>query len=756
MRHHTDPKNMPVLTELAMSLVAFDSKRGFQFLTYLVHYLNMRRWLRLVLLMGLGLPMATLGATGQTQARLVLYDQVTRPGGTFLAGVHLRMPRGWHTYWRNSGDSGAPTTVEWALPPGITAGELLWPVPEKLIEGPLATYVYHEEVVLLAPLTVSSTAPKGAQRIKAKVRWIECAKTCVPGEAEIESVFRVEDVSKPSEEARLIDSWKARLPMRSTVGEIRAGWGMSTASDEQPLIIEWLTTGTVSEADFFPYASESYAVAPQTERLADADGRVRLCKNVKRYGPLWPHRIEGLIVARSDPGAPVTAYEVRLDLPPAGPQGGPLSEAATASGNTSRVLDEPLWLMLCYAFMGGLILNLMPCVLPVLALKVLAFVNQSRESPARARRLGLIYGLGVVVSFLVLAGMVIGVKATGHRAGWGMQFGNPVFVVALTTLITIVALNLFGLFEVTVSGKVLGHASQLATKTGTVGAFFNGVLATLLATPCTAPFLAVALGFAFVQSDVVILLIFLTVAVGLAAPYVILSSQPAWLKFLPRPGPWMERFKVAMGFPMLATAVWLLQVTTAFYGKRVLWLGLFLVLLALVAWVFGEFVQRGRKRRGLALVVCLLLLVFGYAYGLEGQLRWRSPIEAAASRSLKQSADGIDWQPWSAAAVAQARAQGRPVFVDFTADWCLTCQANKMTSIEIPRVRAKLKTIDAVALLGDYTRFSSDITAELKRHGRAGVPLVLVYPKDATAPPIVLPEVLTPQIVLEALSKAGS
>jgi thiol:disulfide interchange protein len=319
-----------------------------------------------------------------------------------------------------------------------------------------------------------------------------------------------------------------------------------------------------------------------------------------------------------------------------------------------------------------------------------------------------------------------------------------------------VALNLFGVFEVAFSGRVLTTADALAAKEGSAGAFFNGVLATLLATPCTAPFLAAALGFAFTQANPVIVLIFVTVGVGLAAPYVILSSHPAWLKFLPKPGAWLERFKIVMGFPMLATAVWLLNVAAADYGKRVLWLGLFLVLVALAAWVFGEFVQRGQRRRGLALAVCLVLLVFGYAYALEDQLEWRSPAEPQAARSLKESANGIDWQPWSAAAVAQARAGGRPVFVDFTADWCLTCQVNTKTSVEIPRVRARLKEIHAVALLGDYTRLPADITAELQRHGRAGVPLVLVYPRNPDAPPIVLPELLTPQIVLEALNKAES
>jgi thiol:disulfide interchange protein DsbD len=254
----------------------------------------------------------------------------------------------------------------------------------------------------------------------------------------------------------------------------------------------------------------------------------------------------------------------------------------------------------------------------------------------------------------------------------------------------------------------------------------------------------------------VILLVFLAVGTGLAAPYVLLSWNPAWLKFLPKPGAWMEKFKIAMGFPMLATALWLFNLAAGSYGKSVLWLGVFLVVVAFAAWIFGEFVQRGRTRKGRAMIISLGLLIGGYAYALECQLHWRAPMAASiATGSLKESAEGIDWQRWSPEAVAQARANGHPVLVDFTADWCLTCQVNKKTSIETPSVRAKLKVMNAVALLGDYTRFPDNITTELNRFSRAGVPLVLVYPKNPEAQPLVLPEILTPGIVLAALDRAN-
>ncbi|HTD66660.1 MAG TPA: thioredoxin family protein, partial [Candidatus Limnocylindria bacterium] len=389
--------------------------------------------------------------------------------------------------------------------------------------------------------------------------------------------------------------------------------------------------------------------------------------------------------------------------------------------------------------------------------KILGFVNQSREHPPRVRALGLLYTLGVIVSFLVLAGIVIGVKAAGQKAGWGMQFSNPQFIVILTVVVTLVALNLFGVFEITLSSGAMGAASGAASQHGSAGAFMNGVLATVLATPCTAPFLGAALGFAFAQPAHIIVLFFITIGLGLALPYLVLSWNPAWLKFLPQPGAWMERFKVAMGFPLLATAVWLFTLTITHYGKRVWWLGVFLVVVSLAAWVYGEFVQRGRARRGVSLVVVLLLLGGGIFYAVENKLRWREPIlgDAEQSNPLQEAPDGIAWQRWSPATVAKFRADGRPILVDFTADWCVTCNTIVKPALESDGVRAKLKEINAVALLADYTKFPPAISAELERFQRAGVPLVLVYPRDATKEPLVLPEALTASMVVKALDEAA-
>ncbi|MCX6921969.1 MAG: protein-disulfide reductase DsbD family protein, partial [Verrucomicrobia bacterium] len=638
-----------------------------------------------------------------TQARLILAAETVRPGDTVLAGVQLRMDPRWHTYWRNPGGPGRATSIEWRLPKGVTAGAIQWPVPEKLSDEDLTSYIYTNEIMLLVPLMLAADLRPGTLELKAQVSWLECDVQCVPGEAYVEAVLKVGTETKPTKDNALIEAWQQKMPKSSDGLSARGWWEAAATTNSRSLLLEWNSTATAGMADFFPDASEDFEVQAGTEKVPAEPGKIRLRKVVKKLAGDWPKQVSGVLIQQSGTGR--LAYNVSL----------PLESATTAlAANPGPAVITSLatpgfWRMLLYAFLGGLILNVMPCVLPVMALKILGFVGQAKDDPREVRKLGLIYGLGVLMSFLVLAGLVIGVKAAGHKAGWGMQFGNPQFLVLLTALVTLVALNLFGLFEINPSGRVMGAAGTLASKHGPAGAFFNGVLATILATPCTAPFLGAALGFAFTQTASLIVLMFVVVALGLASPYVVLSWQPAWLKFLPKPGAWMERFKVAMGFPMLATAVWLFSIVPLHYGKRTLWLGLFLVILAMAAWVYGEFVQRGRSRRGLGLTAVLVLVVGGYLYAVEGQLRWRSPVaDTSIAGSLKESPEGIDWQRWSPAAVAQARAQGRPVFVDFTADWCLTCQANKRIAIDIASVRAKLKEINAVALLGDYTRLPDD------------------------------------------------
>jgi thiol:disulfide interchange protein DsbD len=719
----------------------------------------MRKWLASLAVLALGWSAMSAGAQARTQVQLLLSHDSARAGETMMAGVQFTMRPRWHIYWRNPGESGIPTGIEWTLPKGVTAGDIQWPVPEKALFTGLTTYEYRGTAMLLVPLKLAADLPAGSLELSAKVSWLECEEEgqCVPGRTTVDGKLTVSSEAKPSADASEFESAKKKLPATGVTLNVLAGWEKAGDTNGRPLIVEWDAKDKLASVDFYPYESSAFEVAASTDSLSTGGGKARLRKLVKLTEGKWPTEIRGLLLQKGTGDEHASTFEVSLSVPlDAEPATKPATPAGSASGSTVAE-SPPLLKMLWFGFIGGLILNIMPCVFPVIALKILGFVQQSKESPQRVLKLGLIYAAGVVASFLVMAALVIAVKSAGKSASWGMQMQNPQFSVFLTTLVTLVALNLFGLFEVNLSGTAMGAASELAYKEGSAGAFFNGVFATVLATPCTAPFLAPALGFAFAQPAGIILAMFMAVALGLAFPYVVLSWQPAWVKFLPRPGAWMEKFKVAMGFPMLATAVWLFSFTAKRFGEDgPLWLGLFLVIVALAAWVWGQFVQRGGQRRGLAIAISLLMLLGGYAYALEGELHWRSPVKKTQSNgAIQSSSDGLVWQKWSTEAVAKARAEGRPVLVDFTADWCLTCKANKRTSIEIPSVRAKLKEINAVTFIGDNTDEDPLIATELKRFDRAGVPLVLVYPKDASKPPEVLPAFLTPGIMLDALARAA-
>ncbi|HUL51217.1 MAG TPA: protein-disulfide reductase DsbD domain-containing protein, partial [Candidatus Nitrosotalea sp.] len=479
--------------------------------------------LALLSLMVAALPAA--GAT-RTQAKLIFADAAVKPGETFMAGVLLKMPQPWHTYWRYGGDSGAPTTIDWQLPPGVTAGSILWPTPEKLTLEGLTTYVYYDEVLLMVPLTVAADATSGEKKLKAKVTWLECADVCVQGGASVQATFEVASASKPSADAALFDTWRNRLPQFDRSLAVTASWEKPGDGNTRPLILDVVRSDA---ADFFPFVADTFEVQGATERLPSVDGHVRLRKLVKKSEGEWPASIAGVLIAGTN--KPAIGYEVQV--PVDGARAGSSDPTATPAPGFARTQSrdltpdlasqkQSLLLILLSAFLGGLILNVMPCVLPVIALKILSFVNQSKEAPLQVRRLGLIYAFGVLVSFLVLAGGVIAIKQLGHAASWGMQFQNAQFLVGMTVLVTLIALNLFGVFEVNLGGRALDAAGGLAAKKGATGAFFNGVLATVLATPCTAPFLGAALGFAFTQPAAIIVLVFATVGAGLAAPYVVL------------------------------------------------------------------------------------------------------------------------------------------------------------------------------------------------------------------------------------------
>ena len=677
-----------------------------------------------------------------TRATLRLSANTAKPGDTIMAAVRLEMSPGWHTYWKNGGDSGGPTQIEWKLPAGITAGEIQWPTPEKYVTEGLTTYVYHGEAILLIPLTVDSTAKLAETEIKAEVSWLECEKLCVPGDQVVTAAFNIGETTTSSDAAPLIESAKSKLPADGKALNMSASWDGNATGDTRRVILGWNGGVEWVEPEFFPEANETFEIATNSERLSNPSSSLRL--TVKKLSGDWPKSFRGLLVGRQKDKA--VAFDVSVSV-----QNETVAKnvAATASKTSTGILVN-----LTLALIGGMILNLMPCVLPILSLKILAVVSQGGQSAGVARKHSLSYAAGVLVSFWVIAALVV----LGRLATWGEQFQDARFIVIVTALMVVVALNLFGVFEFILPGNATGAAAELSSREGAGGAFFNGILAVVLGASCVAPVLAGAIGWAVSQTPLVIVLTFSFIGIGLALPYVLLTFFPALQKFLPRPGAWMEKFKVAMGFPMLATAAWLFSLLPGHYGRPgVLWVGMFLVLLSAAAWIFGAFIQQGSARRSLAYFCMIACLGIGYGFALENKLDWRHPnyFETPGATSGANAKEGIAWQPWSPEAVTEARAKGLPVFVDFTADWCLTCEANKSSSIEIDSVRAKLKEINAVNLIGDFTKKSSAIRDELKRFGRAGVPLVLVYPRDGKSEPEILPALLTPGIVLDALDRAS-
>jgi thiol:disulfide interchange protein/DsbC/DsbD-like thiol-disulfide interchange protein len=702
-----------------------------------------------------------------SRPELLLNATEANGGATVLAALKFSINEHWHCYWRNPGNQyGLPIELEWNLPAGVRAGATRWMIPQRREYrdfrglGDFNSYEYSGEAVLIAELTVAADAVLGVQPISANLKWAECKDdgVCVPREKKVTASLTIGDALKPAPNADQFTIWQGKLPQPASADLTKsARWEGVAVENKRFVQIE--VFGADADIDFYPYEFAGWQVSSISEVTTGDGGHVIIRKEVTSSDGEWPTTLSGILV--NNPGSPNPigqAFEVAI-----GNGGEPQVVTSAAGGEQKHSLIY--WLM--FAFIGGMILNIMPCVLPVISLKILGFVNQAEEAPGRVRQLGLIYSLGVLCSFMVLAAVIIGVQKAGGNALWGMQFSNPAFVICLTTVITLVALNLFGVFEITLTSGTMTAASSLASKHGVSGAFFNGVLTTVLATPCSAPFLIGALGFAFTQPPSIIVLVFAFAGLGLAFPYLLLSWNSRWLKFLPKPGVWMVRFKEAMGFPMLITAFWLLSLSARRFGlDGVLWIGFFLVMVAMAAWIWGAFVQRGTKRRGLAMAIAAFCLAAGYFVALEENLRWRDPAPLAKagpvdnSGSLlvnpqKTSPEGVEWYKWSHAAIDEARAKGHPVLVDFTAKWCVTCRGNKTSSIEINSTRAKLKELNFVSFIADFTDFPPDIAEELIRFQRPAVPMVLVYPADLTKAAAVLPTLLTPGIVHQALDAAA-
>lgn len=673
------------------------------------------------------------------RARLLADVTNVEAGRGFTLGVLLEQDPGWHTYWAWAGDAGQATEVAWQTPPGFDVAPLRWPGPHRYQEEDLTVFGYADEVMLLAPVRTPAVLPDTV-RFTAEVSWLVCREICIPGGATLS--LHLEAGEAAPAHAALFDRYRARVPAPLSEAD-PVSWRPTVEADGGALRVAVEVTA-VHEGDELP----SFFPLPGGDTSLDVGAlveqgpkRTRSELRIEPYpGKPLPGELAG-VIAFPGAGGEGRFRTIRFDLRESGID--LLDAEFGAPGGASS-----LWRYLLMAIVGGLILNLMPCVLPVISLKALSLVSQGGEEPRRVRQLGLAFSAGVVLTFLVLAALVTALKAGGEQIGWGFQFQSPGFVLFLTGLVFVLALSLFGLVTVRLPGSV-GALGAAAQGEGLGHSFFNGVLATVLATPCTAPFLGTALGFAFSQPAPVVFAVFAAIGAGLCLPYLALAWQPRWIRFLPRPGAWMERFKQAMGFLLMATVLWLLWVVGKQLGmEAVVWTCAFLLSLALGAWIVGTWIdlRTSTIRRRAAWAFSLLIALGGYSFFLHPLLA--SPATSGAALETE------GWEEFDVQRLESLLTQDRHLFIDFTAEWCWTCKVNERLVLSDPDVRDRFEELDVVLVKADWTNRNPEITRMLRAFGRSGVPLYVIFPAGRPGEPIVLPEVITKGIVLEGLERA--
>lgn len=699
-------------------------------------------------------------ATAHVQAQLVVQaPQGIVPGQPLALGLLLTHQPDWHTYWKNAGDSGLPTQLDWDLPPGLQAGEIAWPVPQQIRVGDLLNYGYEGQVLLPVPMTVGADFTPdsdGMVRLGVQASWLVCRVECIPEEVQLQASFSAAQSHTAFSEKFI--AARAKEPIHSAA--INGAFTVESSGERIDFSVKGLPPETHGqELAFYPEAADTFAHAavlgPDWQQRWEGDVWHANLPLSDMRGPTPPALdvVLGLPVAGSSVAAqpPATAWRVRApvqgqwqaaqlaEISPALAAALAANQANSPLAQTSNAGAGNWWMALVGGLLGGLLLNLMPCVFPVLAIKLLGFARHG--SDVRAQRLGgVAYTVGAVVSFVALGALLLGLRAAGEQLGWGFQLQNPLVVSALAVLFTVLGLNLAGVFEF---GQMLpSGVASLHLRHPVADAFLSGVLAVAVASPCTAPFMGASLGFAVGLPAAQALGIFAALGLGMALPYLLLSWAPGLLRWLPRPGPWMATFRRAMAFPMLATVVWL-------------------------TWVLGQ--QTGVDGVAALLALLLALSALIWALTLQGVTRWvlgagllafvawmapslwpylqEAPVASASPRS---AAVADLWQPWSPEEQAQLLAQGRPVFVDYTAAWCVTCQFNKRTALSDPEVLQAFARHEVQLLRADWTRQDPRITQSLTALGRSGVPVyVLLAPGKA---PVVLTELIGAGDVLQALT----
>jgi thiol:disulfide interchange protein/DsbC/DsbD-like thiol-disulfide interchange protein len=690
--------------------------------------------------------------TQEVEAELVSAVSAFVPGEPFQVALRMKMIPHWHTYWRNPGDSGLATKIDWQLPEGWKAGPIAWPAPQRLPAGPLMNFGYENEIFLTSLITpAASDKGNTPAALTAKVDWLVCKEICIPqnGTVRINLATAGSAKAAPSAWFDVLQREAARVPGPAQ------GWNVTAnrVGDLLSIGLRGETTATLNELTFYPYR-ENLIDNPAPQTKTGGPGSYQLAVKLMAPVPTDLTTLDGIIGPLKD------GRFAEISVPV-------VAGSAAASGtvsSTSGVTPPPkavpppsgtptsLWLALVFALVGGAILNLMPCVFPVLGIKVLGFVDHAHGDTRLLRAQGLLFLAGVLASFLVLAGLLLALRAGGAQLGWGFQLQSPVFVTLLAILFLLMALNLSGVYEM---------GMRLQTAAGSVGesrnvrlnAFLSGVLATVIATPCTAPFLGASLGYTLAQPAPVALLVFLAMGVGMAAPVTLLSFFPKALRWLPRPGAWMETFKQFMAFPLYGTVVWLAWVLGQQLGNdAVMELLAGLTLIALGAWIYGRF---GLQKFAVAATGAAAIGAFGAVIAWPEHADAVAASAAASGTPSVAKAGELPWQPYSRQALADARAAGKPVFIDFTAAWCISCQVNKRVAMHNDAVVKKFAEAGVVTLKADWTRQDPTITAALAEYGRNAVPVYVLYGRGHDGTYKLLPEVLTPQLLIDEVVALG-
>lgn len=708
------------------------------------------------------------------QVSLIHESQTIQPGRPTWVAIHLKIKEDWHTYWKNPGDAGMATSIEWELPEGFSASSIVWPVPSRFTMDSMVGYGYEDEVFLLAQIQTPENLPLDKPiELKGNVRWLVCSDSqCVPGQGDVAASIPVskEEPAENSQWSHLFARARTQLPLK------QEGVHAYRKKDiiELQLSLPAQVYGRSLQAYFCPEDKTTIDHSTEAVMRPSMESPNKYHVVLKETPDSQKNRtssLKGVLVFMTNQEEPVPVHAVDIDLPIVDtlrPQDVismkdkvSMAQPETSSFQTIEdtlpenvEFEGGLAMALLLAFAGGMILNLMPCVLPVVSFKVLSFVKMAGQQRSVIMKHGVAFFVGVLISFWVLAGALLILQAYGSSVGWGFQLQEPLFVAALASLLLVFGLSMFGVFEMGAGlTAVAGNAEHRMKKEGLVGSFCSGILATVVATPCTGPLLGTAIGFAATLSAWGSMSIFTAMGVGMAFPYLILSFFPSLLRFLPKPGAWMETFKELMGFLMVATVIWLVWVFGAQTDNNaVMFLLSGFFLLSLGCWCYGKWgspvKQLSSRIFGVASAVVFLALG-GYVIVMAAETPGELLI-ADASMDKTNPPDITDWVTFSPEKVAEYQRQGIPVLIDFTAKWCLICQANHLV-FESEDVERKLAELGVVKMKADWTRNDQIITQELRKFGRSGVPLYVLYTGDSAKAPVILPQVLTPAIVFEEL-----